>query len=184
MATVSVRRVGLPILLVLALCIPAAAVSAVRIDTGFSPEGSALRLVLKTVDSAQREIRLMGYSFTSPEVVNALIQAKKRGVDVRVVLDQKANTGHNNRASRAAMNLLVGAGIQVRTVSTYKLMHDKVIVADGRNTELGSFNYSRAADRVNSENVLVIWDDRDVARRYLEHWHSRWVQGKDWQQAY
>jgi phosphatidylserine/phosphatidylglycerophosphate/cardiolipin synthase-like enzyme len=35
-------------------------------------------------------------------------------------------------------------------------MHDKVIIADGRNTEVGSFNYTRAADRVNSENVLVM----------------------------
>lgn len=35
-------------------------------------------------------------------------------------------------------------------------MHDKVIIADGRNIEVGSFNYTRSADRVNSENVLVV----------------------------
>jgi phosphatidylserine/phosphatidylglycerophosphate/cardiolipin synthase-like enzyme len=126
---------------------------------GFSPEGTALQLVLKTIDTAQQEIRLMGYSFTSPEVVRSLITAKRRGVDVKVVLDHKANTGERNKASRAAMNLLASAGIPVRTVSAYKIMHDKVIVADGRNTEAGSFNFSRAADRSNSENVLVVWDD-------------------------
>jgi phosphatidylserine/phosphatidylglycerophosphate/cardiolipin synthase-like enzyme len=111
----------------------------------------------------------MGYSFTSPEVVRSLIEAKRRGVDVRVVLDQKANTG---TASEAAMNLLTSVGIPVRTVSAYKIMHDKVIVADGRNTESGSFNFSRAADRSNSENVLVVWDDPTVAQRYLQHWQS------------
>ncbi|EDH5797420.1 phospholipase [Salmonella enterica subsp. enterica serovar Typhimurium] len=52
------------------------------------------------------------------------------------------------------MNLLTSAGIPVRTVSVYKILHDKVIVSDGRHTEVGSFNYSRAADRSNSENVL------------------------------
>ncbi len=36
------------------------------------------------------------------------------------------------------MNLLVNAGIPVRTVSQYKIMHDKVIIADGRNIEVGS----------------------------------------------
>ena len=41
------------------------------------------------------------------------------------------------------MNLLVNAGIPVRTVSQYKIMHDKVIIADGRNIEVGSFNYTR-----------------------------------------
>ena len=55
------------------------------------------QLVLKTIDSAQQEIRLMGYSFTSPEVAGALVRAKRRGVDVKVVLDWKANTGKQNR---------------------------------------------------------------------------------------
>ncbi|HBU3641876.1 TPA: phospholipase D family protein [Klebsiella pneumoniae] len=154
------------------------------IETGYSPEGTALQLVLKTINSAQQEIRLMGYSFTSPEVAGALVRAKQRGLDVKVVLDWKANTGRQNKASLAAMNLLVNAGIPVRTVSQYKIMHDKVIIADGRNIEVGSFNYTRSADRVNSENVLVVWDVPVVAQRYLQHWSTRWSQGTDWKRAY
>ncbi|KML22940.1 endonuclease [Leclercia adecarboxylata] len=161
---------------------PAAAAPSVQV--GFSPEGSALQLVLKTIESAQHEIRLMGYSFTSPEVVRALVRAKRRGMDVAAVLDWKANTGKNNNASKAAMNLLAGEGIPVRTVRAYKILHDKVIVADGRNTQVGSFNYTRAADRSNSENVLVVWDDPVVASSYLKHWASRWAQGSDWKQTY
>ncbi|AVB08009.1 hypothetical protein MFDS1004839_04523 (plasmid) [Salmonella enterica] len=128
------------------------AIAAPSVQAGFSPEGSAEQLVLKTIEAAQHNIRLMGYSFTSPEVAGALISAKRRGVDVRG--DWKANTGKNNNASRGIMNLLTSAGIPVRTVSVYKILHDKVIVSDGRHTEVGSFNYSRAADRSNSENVL------------------------------
>ncbi|EIV9542275.1 phospholipase D family protein (plasmid) [Klebsiella quasipneumoniae subsp. quasipneumoniae] len=157
---------------------------AASIETGYSPEGTALQLVLKTIDSAQQEIRLMGYSFTSPEVAGALVRAKQRGLDVKVVLDWKANTGKQNQASQAAMNLLVNAGIPVRTVSQYKIMHDKVIIADDRNIEVGSFNYTRAADRVNSENVLVVWDVPAVAQRYLQHWQSRWNGGTDWHSSY
>ncbi|HAN3366307.1 TPA: phospholipase D family protein [Klebsiella pneumoniae] len=157
---------------------------AASIETGYSPEGTALQLVLKTIDSAQQEIRLMGYSFTSPEVAGALVRAKQRGLDVKVVLDWKANTGKQNQASQAAMNLLVNAGIPVRTVSQYKIMHDKVIIADDRNIEVGSFNYTRAAERVNSENVLVVWDVPVVAQRYLQHWQSRWNGGTDWHSSY
>jgi phosphatidylserine/phosphatidylglycerophosphate/cardiolipin synthase-like enzyme len=51
------------------------AVYAASIETGYSPEGTALQLVLKTINSAQQEIRLMGYSFTSPEVAGALVRA-------------------------------------------------------------------------------------------------------------
>jgi hypothetical protein len=49
-------------LISLALCAPVPAVYAASIETGYSPEGTALQLVLKTIDSAQQEIRLMGYS--------------------------------------------------------------------------------------------------------------------------
>ena len=84
-------------LISLALCAPVPAVYAASIETGYSPEGTALQLVLKTIDSAQQEIRLMGYSFTSPEVAGALVRAKRRGVDVKVVLDWKANTGKQTR---------------------------------------------------------------------------------------
>ncbi|EAZ4637596.1 phospholipase D family protein [Salmonella enterica] len=179
-----VHRWLLPGLLSLTMCAPVPFTYASTIETGFSPEGTALQLVLKTIETAQQEIRLMGYSFTSPEVVRSLIAAKRRGVDVMVVLDQKANTEKNNNASRAAMNLLAGAGIPVRTVSAWKILHDKVIVTDGRNTQVGSFNFSRAADRSNSENVLVVWGDPVLARSYLNHWTSRWAQGTDWKQTY
>lgn len=65
----------LPGLVSLSLCAPVPAVYAANIETGFSPEGTALQLVLKTITTAQQEIRLMGYSFTSPEVVRALVGA-------------------------------------------------------------------------------------------------------------
>lgn len=56
-------------------------------------------------------------------------------------------------AARAALSALVNVGIDVRTIS-YLIHHDKVIVADRQTGELGSFNYSDAAARKNSENVL------------------------------
>lgn len=63
--------------------------AAPSLDVGFSPEGSAQQLVIRTLDSARESIRLMGYSFTSPEIVKSLVAAKRRGVDVRVVVDDK-----------------------------------------------------------------------------------------------
>lgn len=151
---------------------PAAAAPSVQV--GFSPEGSALQLVLKTIESAQHEIRLMGYSFTSPEVVSALVRAKRRGVDVRIVLDEK---GNRSKASQAAMNVVVNAGIPLRTNGRYAIMHDKVIIVDNHTVEAGSFNYTRSAASRNSENVLVINEVPEVAQTYLQHWQSRWDGG-------
>jgi phosphatidylserine/phosphatidylglycerophosphate/cardiolipin synthase-like enzyme len=176
-----VSRRAVSCLVCLSLCGTLPAIAAPSVQAGFSPEGSALQLVLQTINTAQQDIRLMGYSFTSPEVVQSLISAKRRGVDVQVVLDEKANTG---KSSTAAMNLLVSAGIPLRTVSQFSIMHDKVIVTDGQNTETGSFNFSRAAARANSENVLVVRDDPALAQTYLQHWQSRWTMGADWRSSY
>ncbi|EKZ6372354.1 phospholipase D family protein [Klebsiella aerogenes] len=177
------KRSTLSGLLAVCLMVSGGAVAQPTVQAGFSPEGSALQLVLNTIDTAQESIRLMGYSFTSPEVTQALIQAKQRGVDVKAVLDWKANSTKGG-AGVAALNLLVNAGIPVRTVSQFKIMHDKVIITDGRNVETGSFNFSRAAASNNSENALVIRDYPVLANTYLQHWQTRWKIGKDWSSSY
>lgn len=158
---------------------PASAAPSVQV--GFSPEGSSLQLVLKTIESAQQEIRLMGYSFTSPEVVSALVRAKRRGVDVKIVLDER---GNRSKTSQAAMNVVVNAGIPLRTNGRYAIMHDKVIIVDNHTVEAGSFNYTRSAASRNSENVLVINEVPEVAQTYLQHWQSRWDGGTEWHSSY
>ncbi|MFZ8819962.1 phospholipase D family protein [Klebsiella michiganensis] len=168
-------------LISLSLFAPVPAVYAASIETGYSPEGTALQLVLKTINSAQQEIRLMGYSFTSPEVVSALVRAKHRGVDVKIVLDEK---GNRSKASQAAMNVVVNAGIPLRTNGHYAIMHDKVIIVDNHTVESGSFNMTRSASSRNSENVLVINDVPEVAQTYLQHWQSRWDGGTEWHSSY
>ena len=82
------------------------------------------------------------------------------------------------------MNLIVGAGIPLRVVSVYAIHHDKYIVVDGKHTETGSFNFSQAAAKSNSENVLVIWDNPAVAGRYLSQWENRWRQGIEVESKY
>lgn len=151
------------------------------VQVGFSPEGTAARLVLEVIDRSEREIRVMAYSFTSPEIARALLAAKRRGVDVQVVVDAGES---RSRAATAALDLLSNAGIGVRLNSQYKIQHDKVIVADGKHIETGSFNYSRAAAASNSENAIVLWNRPDVAAAYLAHWRSRWSSGTPFRSTY
>lgn len=149
--------------------------------TGFSPDGGAENLVIRTIDTARTSIRMAAYSFTSPKIMKSLINAKKRGVDVKIIIDEKGNQG---QASQAAMNLIVNSGIELRTIKRYKIHHDKYIIVDGQHTETGSFNYTNSAAKNNSENVIVIWNDKEVARKYLNHWTSRWNQGSVWHSSY
>ncbi|WP_350355682.1 phospholipase D-like domain-containing protein [Serratia symbiotica] len=122
----------------------------------------------------------MGYSFTSPDVVRALMAARRRGVDVRVVVDEK---GNRSKARQAATNRVVNAGIPLRTNDRYPLLHDKMIVTYGQNRQVGSFNFTRRA-RANSKNVLVVRDVPALAQIYLAHWQPRWDEGAYWISSY
>lgn len=152
-----------------------------RIDVGFSPEGSAKKLVLQIIRSAKSSLRLAAYSFTSPDIVRALLAAKKRGIDVAVLVDNRGNT---SKSSQQALNLLVNAGIPTRTISAYAIHHDKYIVVDALHVETGSFNYSASASSRNSENVIVLWNAPNIASQYTEKWKQRWAQGQPYYSAY
>ena len=155
------------------------------VEVGFSPSGSGESLVLRSIGSARSSVRLAAYSFTAAPVVRALIDAKKRGVDVAVVVDQKANlTDDRSGKAAAALNLLVNAGIPTRTVSSYPIQHSKYAVFDGVTVQTGSYNYSAAAARYNSENVLVISNNPELARQYLENWQQLYKQGQPYGSAY
>jgi len=160
-----------------ALLLPASpgVAAADDIEVGFSPDGSAEALVLRALNNSRQSVRLAAYTFTAPPVVRALIASKRRGVDVQVVVDEKGNRG---AASVAALNLLVNAGIPTRTVSTYQIQHSKYAIIDGQHVQTGSYNYSAAAARYNSENVMVVWNRPDLARAYLANWQRLFDAGQ------
>lgn len=151
------------------------------IEVAFSPTGQAQSLVEKVINAAHSTVRLAAYSFTSPTVVKALLEAHRRGVDVQVVADKKAST---SKAATAALSLLVNAGIPTHLNSQYAIHHDKYIIVDGLHVQTGSFNYSKAAQTSNSENVMVVWNDKEVADKYKAHWQRRFNEAIPYYSAY
>jgi phosphatidylserine/phosphatidylglycerophosphate/cardiolipin synthase-like enzyme len=148
-------------------------------EVAFSPSGGAEALVVKVIDSAKSELRVLAYSFTSAPITAALLRAKKRGVDVRLVADHHNNVG--NSKAEAALSALATAGVDVRLVSVFPIHHDKVLIADRETVELGSFNFSSAAESRNSENVLVNWHDPGLAALYLAHFDRNYRQATPYQ---
>ncbi len=155
------------------------------IEVGFSPRGGAEALVLRVIDSARSEVKVMSYSFTSSTVVAALLRAARRGVVVSLVADYKSNLSDDRSGKgRAALSALAEAGCDVRVISTYPIHHDKVLIVDRQTVELGSFNFSAAAARVNSENVLVNWNNPALAGVYLRHFERNWRQAEPFRPRY
>lgn len=151
------------------------------IEAAFSPDKGSESLVLKAINASRSSIVVAAYSFTSPRIARALLEAKRRGVDVRIVVDEKVNLA---KPSIAALNLVSNAGIPTRVISRYVIHHDKYMIIDRRTVQTGSFNYSSAAARLNSENVVVIWNNVELAQAYSRQWQSRFNEAIPYQPSY
>jgi phosphatidylserine/phosphatidylglycerophosphate/cardiolipin synthase-like enzyme len=136
--------------------------------TCFTPGQNCEGLIVAEIEAARRAILLQAYSFTSRPIAAALMAAKRRGVDVRAVLDKSQRMERYSGAT-----FLADAGIPVVIDELPAIAHNKVLVIDDATIITGSFNFTRAAQERNAENVFVVHGDREIARRYAENWRSR-----------
>jgi phosphatidylserine/phosphatidylglycerophosphate/cardiolipin synthase-like enzyme len=144
-------------------------------QAAFSPSPEAVQLIQDTISHAKKSIDVAAYSFTSYKIADALIDAHRRGVNVRVLLDK----GQRKRHYRAIADMQ-DAGVPVRFNSHYAIMHDKYTIVDGKTVETGSFNYTASAEKRNAENVIVVSNDPALAKQYLENWGRLWDEGEEY----
>jgi phosphatidylserine/phosphatidylglycerophosphate/cardiolipin synthase-like enzyme len=166
-----------PLALALLLLLPPACFSC-PVEVAFSPNGGATELVVKTIGEARQSIRVAAYSFTSKPIAEALLDAHKRDVDVRVVVDKS-----NATARYTAATFLANEGVPVRVDYRYAIMHDKFLVVDNETVEEGSFNYTASAQKSNAENVLVLHDPA-VAKQYRQEWERLWGESEEMKAQY
>ncbi|MEJ5229685.1 MAG: phospholipase D family protein [Pseudothermotoga sp.] len=130
----------------------------------FSPKGGCTEAVVGQIQQARQEIKVMIYSFTSEPIANALLEAFHRGVKVEIVVDEG-----NDRSRYSQTPLLRRAGIPVYVDAKESIHHNKVIIIDREIVITGSFNFSKAAEQTNAEN-LVILKSPQLATIYLENY--------------
>lgn len=152
------------ILLFLAFLLFAPAYSASVISSpGAEPE------VLGLIDSAQTSIYVETYVFTSEEMMDALIAAKMRGVDVKVIMEERID----GSPDALAYSRLLGSGVDVCWASNvFKLTHSKIIIVDGKKALVGSHNLSYSALNTNREISLLV--EGGVVRDLIAIFNSDW----------
>jgi phosphatidylserine/phosphatidylglycerophosphate/cardiolipin synthase-like enzyme len=146
----------------------------------FSPVEKCSAHLLREIELAKKEVLVAVYAFTNDDLAMALVQAKKRGVVVRVVIDRE----YDGATSRSKGKFLESQKIPVRRLSGVKatigekeagLMHQKFAVVDGRQVFTGSYNWTRAADHLNDENLLLFRDAGALAGEYRREFFSLWA---------
>lgn len=156
------------LLLALLLLLPLPSL-ACDIQVAFPPDHGATELVVRTIESAHKTVRVAAYSFTSKPIALALLARSKLGVDVKVVVDKSQAT-----ARYTAATALANQGVPVRVDYQYAIMHNKFMVVDGETVEEGSFNFTAAAESKNAENAVVLKECPEVAARYAGEWQRLW----------
>lgn len=139
------------------------------IEVAFSPNGGGAALIIKAIGEAKKTVKVQAYSFTNADIAKALLEASKRGVNVRVVLDKSQETEKYTSAT-----FLANSGVPVRIDDDFAIAHSKIMILDDENIITGSFNFTKAAEERNAENVLVIRGNKELAKLYMQNWQWRW----------
>jgi phosphatidylserine/phosphatidylglycerophosphate/cardiolipin synthase-like enzyme len=133
----------------------------------FSPNGGGEQAVIRNIDSTRSHLLVQAYSFTSEPIANALIRARERGCYVSIILDKGQRKVRGSQWQRCQAH-----GIPVIFDLKTKIQHSKVMIIDSIKVITGSFNFSKAAEKNNVENLLIVKDSH-LAEQYLRSWYKR-----------
>lgn len=138
-----------------------------KFKTCFVPGEDCCSEIVNLIEKAKRKILIQAYVLTDPNICDALIIAKNNGVHVEVIIDRRQAHIKNSLVSK-----LIHNKVPVWVDSKVSIAHNKVIIIDGYITITGSFNFTKSANKRNSENVIIIKDER-LSERYEQNWEKR-----------
>jgi phosphatidylserine/phosphatidylglycerophosphate/cardiolipin synthase-like enzyme len=154
-------------------CLPAEDVQVV-VDAQY------FEIAKKLIQEAKHAIQVMmfemGYYDRYPNtpsnlLVKELIDAKKRGVKIEVILEVKEGEDRTAKRNRHAAKILSDAGVEVIYDPLFKTTHAKLMVVDGRITLLGSTNWTYYALTHNHETSVLI-RSKEVAEAFMDYFNQ------------
>jgi phosphatidylserine/phosphatidylglycerophosphate/cardiolipin synthase-like enzyme len=161
----------------------------------FAPYDKPTAQLIEFIAQAKKSIHAAVYMITDKDIAQALINAQKRGVDVRIITDQ-ISLGKYGKADMLVENGIPVYVLDVHTPQTREpkkqslrlktkivstkwstdekwfsndpLMHHKFMIIDKVMVWTGSFNWTGAANKKNHENVIAS-SDREICKQFDQH---------------
>jgi phosphatidylserine/phosphatidylglycerophosphate/cardiolipin synthase-like enzyme len=163
-------------LIVPMLVLPVGTGSGATVEVYYGPDDAPLDRLAALYGHAKRYLYVAVYTLTSPRAVGAMVAAKKRGVDVRVITDRQRT---EDVKQRTALHTLHLAGIPIVVNEHDGLMHLKQVVIDDEVNTSGSMNHTTSGNRYNDERLDVITDHALTVKareKFLAMWkdHTRY----------
>lgn len=130
-----------------------------------SSSPSAKHLILQVIQNAKDNIYMAAYDFSDSDIIGALEESQRKGVNLNIVLDYKANSKNN------AIDNLKTLGANVYLNKKFSIMHNKYIISDNNTLEMGSFNYTTSAENEQCNNILVFYNQDTLINSYMDDWN-------------
>lgn len=130
-------------------------INGIELGVFFSPQDKIItKEILPIINNANKYIYIPVFYITKKELVNELIAAHKRGVEVKIINDA---TNASNKYT--IHHQLREAGIKVKTENYAGKLHSKAMIIDDEYSIIGSMNFTNSGEKRNDENVVIIKDE-------------------------
>lgn len=134
----------------------------------FTPPNKCGNFIVEQIKEAKQSIYIQAYGFTSKKIIDALIEARNRGVEIEIILDRS----NFHKKKQNVIKLLESNQIKIHQDKVAGIAHNKVMIIDNTVVITGSFNFTDNADKRNAENIIVLHDS-NVAKQYYDNWKKR-----------
>jgi len=149
-----------------------------QVSVYFSPHGGCTEAIVHELRAARKQVLMQAYSFTSAPIAKALVDAKKRGVEVKAVLDKS-----NETAQYSSATFLANADIPVLIDDRHAIAYNKIMIIDGATVLTGSFNFTTAAEEKKAENLVILKGPPELAQRYSENFDQHAAHSHSYQRG-
>lgn len=142
----------------------------------FTEEEPLAKPIVDAISRARSTLDVALYNLQIDGAVDALVQARERGVKVRVLFDEAHVVPTPNKQIKAVMD----SGIETRMMDGRGgsgAMHCKYALFDGALLQTGSANWSGFAESFSYENIMFVADP-DIVSGYGRNFDWMWAQAR------
>lgn len=139
------------------------------VEVYFSPKDKSSDRIVQIINNAKHYVYMPAFLITHSKIATAMIEAKNRGVDVRVIIDANSVFTKNSKHIQ-----LRKSGIPLKTENYAGKLHSKMIVIDDEYLITGSMNFSKSGEGRNDENLLII-KDKKIAQMHKNFFLYLWT---------
>ena len=125
--------------------------------------------ILPLIKTAKSYIYIPVFYLTKKSIIYELIEAKKRNVEVKIIVDETSVKG-----KYVDIDFMINNNLEVKVEDWPGKMHMKSIIIDDENLVIGSMNFTKQGENKNDENCLIIKNTPILTKKYKEHFLELW----------